>query len=584
MTTQVQEAASTPEMPVYEKKIRELLSNYVDGDEIFKKADEAKTWRYPVTLKEEAQGDHTLPRTWIALTERVFQILAEEKYGLDCYDNRIDLIGPTQMLESYTSNGLPAFYQHWSLGKRSVAQEKAFEQGQMGLAFEIVINSDPCLSYCMANNTPVLQMLVISHAAFGHNNFFKRNYLFRDNTEAKYIIDDMEHLGEFIQKCERKYGESEVEELLDACHALQTHAVTHHIKRDPLSPEEKKKRADAILEERLRLPTSKLDFGGSAAKKEGQQPEGKKRFVGDIHEENLLLYIANNAPEMHLPEWKREIMRQMAHVSQYFFPQGQTKMMNEGWASFWHYTMMHDMDDMGFMSESMMLEFYDNHAAVIRQPEFDEKIKLRNRKTGEVFEKPIYNGLNPYRVGIEMFMDIKRICEEPTDEDREWFPDIAGKGEWLDTLKFAMENFNDSSFALQYLSPKLMRDLKLFSLEQNMDERMITVTSIHDKDGFRDLRRAVADHYDRSNKMPHIEVNEYHFRTDRHLVLRHNKQDNRPINEADMQEVLKHIYALWEHPIVLETINEDSGEMEEPMFCPPGYADEYNYDKQQYAL
>jgi stage V sporulation protein R len=566
-----------------EQKIRELLSNYEDGENLFIKANEAKTWKYPIILKDEAKSDHTLPQNWIALAERVFAILAEEKYGLDYYPNQIELVSPHQMLESYTSNGLPAFYEHWSLGKKSVQQERAYEAGQMGLAYELVINSDPCVSHCMSNNTPVLQLLVISHAAFGHNNFFRENHLFKKNTEAKYIVQDMENLGDFIRECEAKYGEEEVEYLLDACHALSTHSVTHHIKRPGLSEEEKKKKAEEFLLERARLPDSKFDF--SSVNGSGLDEEEKRRkrtYVSGNNEENLLRYIADNAPEMHLPDWKRDIMRRMADVSQYFYPQMQTKTMNEGWASFWHWTLMHDIHDMGLIDDGMMFEFYDSHTAVLRQPDFDETIYLRDPNTGEPVPRRIYNGLNPYTMGFGIFDDIKRICTDPTEEDKEWFPDIAGNGDWLNTIKFAMENFNDSSFVQQYLSPTRMRDLKLFAVDTDVDEGYAEVTAIHDKEGFKDLRRSLSEYYAQMIRSPQIEVHEYHYRTDRHLVLRHTMEDNRPIYKPDMEEVLKHIHALWEHPIVLETVSEDTPDVvEDVMVCPPWYDDVYKYDQRQ---
>ena len=141
-------------------------------------------------------------------------------------------------------------------------------------------------------------------------------------------------------------------------------------------------------------------------------------------------------------------MRIVRKIAQYFYPQRQTQVMNEGWATFWHYTLMNDLYDEGLVTEGFMMEFLQSHTSVVFQPGFDS---------------PYYSGINPYALGFAMYTDIRRMCEHPTEEDRRWFPDIAGS-DWLSTLKFAMSSFKDESFILQYLSPKVIRDLKLFSI------------------------------------------------------------------------------------------------------------------------
>ena len=141
-------------------------------------------------------------------------------------------------------------------------------------------------------------------------------------------------------------------------------------------------------------------------------------------------------------------MRIVRKIAQYFYPQRQTQVMNEGWATFWHYTLLNHLYDEGMVTDGFMMEFLQCHTNVVFQPPFDS---------------PYYSGINPYALGFAMLRDIRRICEKPTEEDRRWFPDIAGS-DWLKTLDFAMRNFKDESFIAQYLSPKLIRDLKLFAM------------------------------------------------------------------------------------------------------------------------
>lgn len=163
--------------------------------------------------------------------------------------------------------------------------------------------------------------------------------------------------------------------------------------------------------------------------------ESARRYPSEP-QENLLYFMEKNAPL--LEPWQREILRIVRKVSQYFYPQKQTQVMNEGWATFWHYTILNHLYDEGKVTERFMLEFLHSHTNVVFQPPYNS---------------PWYSGINPYALGFAMFRDIKRICQSPTEEDKYWFPDIAGS-DWLETLHFAMRDFKDESFISQFLSPK----------------------------------------------------------------------------------------------------------------------------------
>ena len=167
----------------------------------------------------------------------------------------------------------------------------------------------------------------------------------------------------------------------------------------------------------------------------------------------------------------------MRLLSQYFYPQRQTKMMNEGCATFVHYEIMNRLYERGQLTDGTMLEFLHSHSSVIFQPAFNDRR---------------FSGLNPYALGFAMMNDIKRICTEPTAEDREWFPEIAGSGDWMGTLRQAWAEFRDESFVLQYLSPKLIRDFRLFAVSDDAKEAAMEVKSIHDEQGYKDVRRRLA--------------------------------------------------------------------------------------------
>ena len=164
-----------------------------------------------------------------------------------------------------------------------------------------------------------------------------------------------------------------------------------------------------------------------------------------------------------------------------------------------------------------------------------------------------YSGINPYALGFAMYTDIKRICESPTDEDREWFPGLAGTP-WLPALDHAMRNFKDESFIGQYLSPKLMRDLRLFAIADVEGQSELEVAAIHDDAGYRRVRELLSRQYDLSAREPNIQVWNVNLRGDRALTLRHQQHNGRPLHEA-ASDVLKHAARLWGFGVHLESVN-----------------------------
>jgi len=159
-------------------------------------------------------------------------------FGLDTYPNQIEVIRSDQMLDAYSSVGMPLGYSHWSYGKKFVELEQNYARGKMGLAYEIVINSNPCIAYLMEENTLTMQALVIAHACYGHNSFFKGNYLFQTWTDAGGIIDYLLFAKDYVAQCEEKHGIENVERVLDACHALMNYGVDRYKRPYPVSAEE----------------------------------------------------------------------------------------------------------------------------------------------------------------------------------------------------------------------------------------------------------------------------------------------------------------------------------------------------------
>jgi stage V sporulation protein R len=465
--------------------------------------------------------------------EEISKIATE--YGLDTYPNQIEVISAEQMMDAYSSVGMPVGYHHWSFGKQFLSVEQRYKRGHMGLAYEIVINSNPCIAYLMEENSMTMQALVIAHAGYGHNSFFKGNYLFKTWTNPDSIIDYLVFAKKYVMDCERRHGEEEVELILDSCHALMNYGVDRY-KRPPRLSLQKERLRQKDREEYLQSQIN--DLWRTIPRTDTAEDAAKEVLFPSEPQENILYFIEKNAPL--LEPWQRELVRIVRKIAQYFYPQRQTQVMNEGWATFWHYTILNTLYDKGLVRDGFIIEFLKTHTNVIFQP---------------AYNSPYYSGINPYALGFAMMSDIRRICEHPTEEDRRWFPEFAG-ADWVKTLDFAMRNFKDESFIAQYLSPKLIRDFRLFSVLDDDSDNYLEVSAIHDDAGYRHVRSALANQYNLSVREPNIQVHNVNLRGDRSLTLRHIQHNRQPLAE-DTDEIMRHIARLWGFNVRLETMLED---------------------------
>ncbi len=479
------------------------------------------------------------PNDWtFELIERYHSVIraTAQRFGLDTYPNQLEIITAEQMMDAYASVGMPVNYRHWSYGKEFISTEKNYRRGHMGLAYEIVINANPCISYLMEENTLAMQALVIAHAAYGHNSFFKGNYLFRMWTDASSIIDYLVYARNYVTECEERHGLDAVEQMLDSCHALMNHGVDRYRRPSKLSlAQEKTRREDREAHAQQQVNDLWRTLPQKLNKASDKLTEELRRFPEEP-QENLLYFIEKNAPL--LEPWQREVVRIVRKVAQYFYPQRQTQVMNEGWATFWHHHLLNTMYDDGHLSDGVMIEWLKSHTNVVFQPPVGHRA---------------YSGINPYALGFAMYTDIKRMCEKPTEEDRAWFPDVAGR-DWLEVINHAMRNFKDESFIGQYLSPKLMRDFRFFSIQDDEAESELEVSAIHDDAGYRKVREALSRQYDLGHREPNIQVWSVNLRGDRALTLRHVQHNNRPLDDG-AQEVLKHVARLWGFGVQLDSVN-----------------------------
>ncbi|KZD25276.1 SpoVR family protein [Tardiphaga robiniae] len=466
--------------------------------------------------------------------------IAEKELGLSVYPNQIEVITAEQMLDAYSSVGMPLYYKHWSFGKQFAHQEASYRKGLMGLAYEIVINSSPCISYLMEENTATMQTLVIAHAAFGHNHFFKNNYLFKQWTDADGILDYLDFAKGYVAQCEEKHGRAAVEQTLDAAHALMSHGVDRYPGKKSLDLRAEEKRAK---ERRNHEETSFNDLWRTVptgrTKSASLLSAERRRALLGLPQENLLYFLEKAAPR--LQTWQRELLRIVRHISQYFYPQGQTKVMNEGTATYVHYRIMTRLHQTGQISDGNFLEFLQSHTNVVFQPNYDDRR---------------FSGFNPYALGFAMMQDIEKIVTDPTDEDRAWFPDIAGKGDAMAVLRDIWANYRDESFVSQFLSPRLMRHMRMFHLHDDPAvSEGIRVDAIHDERGYRRVRRVLARQYDVGLIDANVEVVDVDLAGDRRLMLKHSVLNGALLNEADAKRVLQHLADLWSYDVSLAEVD-----------------------------
>jgi stage V sporulation protein R len=512
-------------------------------------------------MSEEKQYLITSKTDWTP--ELIYEVwghikdIADNDLKVTYYQPQIEIISAEQMLDCYASVGLPVMYNHWSYGKGFLEDFKQYMEGKMGLAYEIVINSDPCVSYLMEENNMLMQTLVMAHAAVGHSAVFKNNYMFKDWTSAGSIIDFMVAAKDYIRDCEDKFGVDEVEKVLDAAHALASHGV------DKSKRKHKPKLDDAqrLQKAREKLADEAAHFDIIMKKTRIEHPDTEDKdkdldqddLVGS--EENLLYFIYKKAPN--LPQWKREILRIVYKINQYFYPQSQTKVLNEGFATFTHYYIMNKLEERGIISPDAQISWLANHSGVLYQPETSQQF-------------------NPYALGFAILMDVKRICEGGefvqkngkqewvpiTDEDREWFPNLIGK-DWRVAVQEAAFEYRDESFIQQFLSPHLIRKWRFWALEVDLEESKGIVTEVSDEQGYKNIRDRLALYYNRINYVPDISVYSATMKQDRELTLEYKPFLERELYEPYMIKTMKYVRELWGYPVqMIEQLRDpDTGEV-----------------------
>jgi stage V sporulation protein R len=431
--------------------------------------------------------------------------------GLDCHPQEFEICDHTQMLGYMAYSGMPAHYPHWSYGKAYEKLKTLYDHGVSGLPYEMVINANPSLAYLMRDNTLCLQILTVAHV-YGHNDFFKNNLTFAQ-TGANFTLGSFKAHADRV----RRYidtpgiGYDKVEFILDAAHAVSLQCRRNLAVRR-LSPDEQ--RAHLID-----LATPRPDpFQRIHARAQPEDPDLRRLPLEP--EEDLLLFVRDHNP--FLTEWERDLLSIVHTEAQYFIPQIETKIMNEGWASFIHKRIMEALE----LPQDLHLEFLVRHNQVVR---------------------PIPGGLNPYHLGMRLWEEIERIGDDPTPEERENLPaGMDGR-----TLLFETRTCDrDVSFLRRWLTPKIMQELDLFRYEQQDDE--LKVSDVSNEEGWETVKRTLLQNIGMSS-VPVIRVIDADWNEQRALLLRH-EHDGRDLQLENAQHTLEYTRRLWGRPVFLQSV------------------------------
>ncbi len=386
--------------------------------------------------------------------------IGREEFGLTYYKPEFHVITSEQMMERYTSIGMPIFYDHWSFGKQFIDLEQQYTTGKTNLAYELVINSDPGICYLMETNVMPMQTLVMAHAVVGHGSFFKNNALFQHHTQPDDIVNFLCYFKNSIKNYESRYGQAEVTYTLDICHALQNMSVFYagqkfHTNEELLQRKVKRDKAEQESYNELYKVTIEDELYNTNAFNYKEEELHENLWESDIVEtsENILYLIAKYST--YLDAWQKDILKNYCKLQQYFYPQRLTKIINEGWATFIHYQMLSRLYELDLITDEEYMYCLGSH-------------------TGVVYQHP-YSQINPYAIGFAIFMDLKRICETPEEQDFIDYPHLCNT-DWKKSLSFIMETYKDDTFIQQYLTRRVVDDLGLMTLEDNKAKDYYTVT------------------------------------------------------------------------------------------------------------
>lgn len=463
---------------------------------------------------------------------RVKILKIAQDFGLDCYDTVFEIITYDQMNQFAAYGGFPSRYPHWRFGMEYERLAKSYEYG-LSKIYEMVINNNPCYAYLMEGNRTVDQKLVMAHV-YGHCDFFKNNKWFAP-TDRK-MMDTMANHATHIRRYIDRYGLNEVESFIDQCLSLENLIDRY----SPYTPTASLNKKNQEAEQKGSLFTSGKEFLdeyiSTAARYragEDKSPDNKEESVKipERPERDVLQFLMNHAP---LKNWQQDVLSIIRAEAYYFVPQGMTKIMNEGWASYWHSKMMTQK----ILNDSEVIDYADACA-------------------GTLAMSP--TSFNPYKVGIELFRNIEYRWDRG-QFGKEWneCTDIAERKNWDKKSGLGREkifqvrrDYNDVTFIDEFLTEEFCVENKMFVYRFNNRTGQYEV----DTRNFPAVKQQLLFQLTNFGQ-PIIYVENANHKNRGELFLRH-VYEGVEMQANYMQETLKNLQKIWKRPVHILTTVDD---------------------------
>jgi stage V sporulation protein R len=460
-------------------------------------------------------------------------------HGLDFFETIFELVDADQLNAVAAYGGFPTRYPHWRFGMEYEQLSKGYNYGLQKI-YELVINNNPCYAYLMKSNELTDQKLVMAHV-YGHCDFFKNNYWFSQT--SRKMMDEMANHGNRVRTLMDRVGVEEVENFIDACLSIEDLIDIHspHIQRYDLR--ERGGLAEAKSDEPAPYEPTRFDaknymdrfinppaaLAADAQRQRDQVASEERRFPKEPMRD-VMLFILEHAP---LKAWQLEVLAIIRDEAYYFAPQGQTKIMNEGWASYWHSTIMTQQG----LEPGDIINYADHHS-------------------GTLASSP--NRLNPYKLGIELFRDIEerwnkgqfgKDYDECDDLDlrRKWDTEaMVGRNKIFEVRKI----HNDLTFIDEFLTLDFCRRYKLFQFGYNPGSDAYEIESRE----FPKIKQQLLFSLTNMGR-PNIQVIDGNYKNRGELYLKH-IHSGVDLKLSYAHDTLENLHRLWMRPVHVETVIE----------------------------
>lgn len=480
-----------------------------------------------------------LPQELADWRDRIEAIAADE--GLNFFKTIFEVVGYDKMNEIAAYDGFPTRYPHWRFGMAYEQLAKSYAYG-LSKIYELVINTDPCYAYLLEGNELVDQKLVMAHV-YGHCDFFKNNFWF-SRTDRK-MLDTLANNASRIRRYMDLYGYSTVEKFIDVCLSLDNLIDFHR----PYRPDDRQQEVkptsdlpDELIGSGLEIPKLQAkeymdEFVNTDEYLSGQRDKlEREKAVQSRHpaspERDVLFFLMENA---NLTRWQRNVLEIIRAEAYYFAPQRMTKIMNEGWACFWH---THIMTKRGVLDEGEVIDYADRHSGTTA---------------------PHKGRINPYRLGLELFRDIfDRWNKGRFGRDYFECNDIAERERWnTNTMQGKQKIFevrrhhNDLTFLDEFLTPEFCAQQQLFTFENNPRARQWQIASTE----FKEVKSKLLGQLTNMGQ-PIIEVYDAKYNGDELMLL--HQFEGIELDDNYTKPTLKNLYAVWKRPVHLLTYRKDN--------------------------